>query len=164
MTHLFDNGGTVFFAIFMAIWGRWRLFVPFSDFVNTCWITSTVPRLIKTLLEFKSIYTIVYLSSCFHSTLDSAIHVKHFNQEFNTVNTLQCKYRRFSLWNTFVSKSINDSQVSLIESLHLNFRFCSGVISRIIKHFSRGSRYHSAVRVAELHHDSGILQLWFPQL
>lgn len=30
VTHLFDNGGTVFFAIFMAIWGRLFLFVPFS--------------------------------------------------------------------------------------------------------------------------------------
>lgn len=23
VTHLFDNGGTVFFAIFMAIWGKY---------------------------------------------------------------------------------------------------------------------------------------------
>lgn len=31
VTHLFDNGGTVFFAIFMAIWGRFPLLVCFSE-------------------------------------------------------------------------------------------------------------------------------------
>lgn len=29
VTHLFDNGGTVFFAIFMAIWGK-SIFLPFT--------------------------------------------------------------------------------------------------------------------------------------
>jgi len=33
VTHLFDNGGTVFFAIFMAIWGKY-IFICFVLLVH----------------------------------------------------------------------------------------------------------------------------------
>lgn len=33
VTHLFDNGGTVFFAIFMAIWGKY-IFICFAFLVH----------------------------------------------------------------------------------------------------------------------------------
>lgn len=50
VTHLFDNGGTVFFAIFMAIWGRWRLrsVCPFSWICeHLLYCINHVPHLIQ---------------------------------------------------------------------------------------------------------------------
>uniref|UniRef100_A0A672HND3 Anoctamin n=1 Tax=Salarias fasciatus TaxID=181472 RepID=A0A672HND3_SALFA len=48
VTHLFDNGGTVFFAIFMAIWGRCSIFLGFM----LCKMCFSAQK--QTLLEYDS--------------------------------------------------------------------------------------------------------------
>ena len=82
-------------------------FVPFlwAHLVNTCCDTSTLfHRSKQTLLEFKAIYTILCQCSCFCFPLNSSKHIKLFNWDFNTVNTLQSKHRRSPLCDTFVSE------------------------------------------------------------
>lgn len=98
VTHLFDNGGTVFFAIFMAIWGKWSgassCLSPFSC-IHHQREMNEVPRLIlkkekekkKPFAEFGSIYA-AFASALPHWKVDQLKPV-FFNPEFST-------HRRFS--------------------------------------------------------------------
>lgn len=73
VTHLFDNGGTVFFAIFMAIWGKWSgassCLSPFSC-IHHQRKMNEVPRLMLKKEKKKALCGIwVYLCSfCFCSS------------------------------------------------------------------------------------------------